>query len=204
MGISPPIRFVLASASPRRVELLRTIGLEAEVIPSRVEEHCEPEWTAAERVERLGMQKARDVHQRLTAQNGGSRFLLLAADTLVALEGRVLGKPASEEEAAEMLQMLSGRWHEVYTSVVLAFQDGERCHWQCQHQMARVKMRELAPEEIWAYVSTGEPMDKAGSYGIQEKGALLVEKVDGDYFTVVGLPLSTMALMLKRWGFTLF
>ena len=122
--------------------------------------------------------------------------LVLAADTVVALEGAVLGKPASPEEAARMLAALSGRTHQVYTGLPLAG-PGAVC---TEHEVTDVTFRALSGAEIAAYVATGEPMDKAGAYGIQGLGALLVQRLEGDYFNVMGLPLCRLGRMLRAFG----
>lgn len=183
---------VLASASPRRASLLRQVGVDFEVVPSLVPEEA-PDLPPEQRVEALALAKARRVAALYP------RRLVLGADTLVEVDGRVLGKPAGEGEAAAMLRLLSGRGHRVHTGLALV--RGERAETACQ--TTRVFFRSLAEEEISAYVQSGEPLDKAGGYGIQGLGALLVESIEGDYFNVVGLPLNCLAGLLADFGVSL-
>lgn len=182
---------ILASGSPRRRQLLEQLGLTFTVRSSDVDESVSPGLTPAQVVESLSARKGEAVAQ--LSQPGD---LILSADTVVALEGAILGKPRSREEAAAMLSALSGRTHQVYTGVTL-LQDGRRL---TGHEVTAVTFRPLSPEEIAAYVSTGEPMDKAGAYGIQGLGALLAERLEGDYFNVMGLPLCRLGQMLSRFG----
>ncbi|MBN1826760.1 MAG: septum formation protein Maf [Candidatus Eisenbacteria bacterium] len=171
----------LVSSSPRRAALLRQAGVSFVVIPPSHGDET-PSGAPPEReAVRLAREKA------LAARpEGGPRFLL-AADTLVAGEGGCFGKPADPKEAARMLLALSGRWHRVVTGVCIV--DRARGVDETGVEETRVLFRELGPEEVAAYVSTGEPFDKAGAYGIQGRGALLVERIDGCYANVVGLPL---------------
>ncbi len=182
---------ILASQSPRRRELLEQIGLRDFLIhPARGDETAPAGLSPAELVEYLSRQKAAEV----AAACPGT--VVIAADTVVAAGGAVLGKPRTPGEAAEMLAALSGRTHTVYTGVTVR-RDGEAV---TEHEATAVRFRPLSRAEIAAYVATGEPMDKAGAYGIQGRGALLVEGIEGDYFNVVGLPLCRLALILARFG----
>lgn len=183
---------ILASQSPRRRELLGQMGISDFIVrPAQGEELPHPELTPAQLVEELSRQKAREVSA--TAAPGD---VVIAADTVVAIDGRVLGKPRTAEQAEEMLSALSGRTHAVYTGVTL-WKDGEVL---TEHEETQVTFRPLAAREIRAYVATGEPMDKAGAYGIQGRGALLVERIAGDYCNVVGLPLCRLGRMLSALG----
>ncbi len=182
---------VLASGSPRRAELLRQAGLEFElrhptVVETRV---CagEPAALARTRAEQKAESVAQEVPERI----------VLGADTIVVVDGGILGKPSGPEEAREMLEALSGRWHRVITGVALAAGDGEQA-WLLESDSVstEVSFRELTRAEIEAYVATGEPLDKAGAYGIQGRGALLVREIRGCYCNVVGLPLSRVGEML--------
>lgn len=196
------MKIVLASASPRRRELLAGLGLDYTVLASGVEEHI-TEKEPAKVVEELSEQKAGDVLRRLQA--AGSRkedeeFLVIGADTIVAVEGQILGKPADERDGAEMLKRLSGRQHQVYTGVTLYhFCRGEirRCTF---HECTQVWFYPMTREEIDWYISTGEPMDKAGAYGIQGLGSRFVKAIEGDYNNVVGLPVSRLYQELKAWN----
>ena len=183
---------VLASQSPRRRALLEQMGLTQFIVrPALGEEVAAPGLTPAQLVEELSRQKACEVAGRSAAGD-----LIIAADTVVAIDGRVLGKPHSRTEAHSMLEQLSGRTHTVYTGVTVCRQNT----FLTQHEATRVHFRSLTPQEIAAYVESGEPMDKAGSYGIQGLGAMLVEGIEGDYFNVVGLPVCRLGQMLAQFG----
>ena len=183
---------LLASQSPRRRHLLEQMGITRFIVrPAQGEELAAPGLTPGELVEALSRQKALEI-----SAGAGSEDLIIAADTVVAVDGRVLGKPHSPEHAVEMLQSLSGREHTVYTGVTVC--RGEQM--LTEHEATLVRFRPLTGDEIAAYIATGEPMDKAGSYGIQGRGALLVEGISGDYFNVVGLPLCRLGRMLARFG----
>ena len=186
------MKLILASQSPRRRELLERMGLtEFEIRPAAGEEIAFPDLTPAQLVEDLSRQKAREI--ALTAQ---AEDVIIAADTVVAADGRVLGKPHCVEEARDMLRFLSGRTHTVYTGVTV--QQGEQV--LTQHEATDVVFRPLTEAEIAAYVATGEPMDKAGAYGIQGRGCVLVEGIRGDYYNVMGLPVCRLGLMLQNFG----
>ena len=180
----------LASASPRRIELVRQLGLHARVCPADVDESAE--GSPGKRVLELARRKA------LHVAGQHQRGLVLGADTLVSIGRRVLGKPRDEEQAFEMLRALCGHWHRVYTGVCLAdCQDGRVA---CAVESAMVHMLHLSDEEVFSYIRSGEPMDKAGAYGIQGRGALLVEKIHGDFFNVMGLPVLRLSRMLLPLG----
>ncbi len=187
------MKLILASGSPRRQELLRQIGLtDFTVHPADVDERIDPGMTPAQAVVALATQKA---------QAGAKDFpedLVLAADTVVALDGVILGKPKSEAQAIQMLQSLSGRSHLVYTGFALA--RGGRI--ETGYEETAVHFRPLTQGEIAAYVATGEPTDKAGSYGIQGLGAVFITGIDGDYFNVMGLPVCRVAQALRGFGLT--
>lgn len=187
-------KIILASGSPRRRELLAGLGWNFEVIPPQVDEKKIDGEPPAELVKRLAEEKASSV---------ASRFLgnwVLGADTVVALEGRILGKPNSEGEAAEMIAELSGRTHSVFTGVALIAPDGCKL---INAEETRVTFRPLEKEDILAYIALGESMDKAGAYAIQERGTLLAERIDGCYFNVVGLPLFRVSQMFAEMGIAL-
>ena len=184
---------ILASSSPRRSDLLAGLGLRFEAVPSRFpEQHEGRPGDPARLVEALALGKAREVADRL------GRGLVLGADTVVIRDGEILEKPADAAEAGKMLAILAGRWHEVYTGLALVAPVTGNC--LVEHERTRVKFRHLTPHEIEAYVQTGEPLDKAGAYGIQGLGAVLVERIEGCYTNVVGLPLARLAVMLREFG----
>lgn len=179
---------ILASGSPRRAELLRQIGVPFVVVPSDVEEGVS--LPVGEGTENLAREKALAVARRVG--ESPPYDLVLAADTVVVVEGDVLGKPSHPQEAREMLCRLSGRTHEVVTGVALVWLSGGLCV-ESWHETTSVTFRPLRDAEIAAYVATGRPMDKAGAYGIQEEAAAFVARVEGCYFNVVGLPLARLA-----------
>lgn len=181
--------FILASSSPRRFELLRQIGLSFQSIVPFVDETTEL-TDPIDIVCELSLRKASAV-----AKNN-PLSVVIAADTVVAVDGNVLGKPKNAEDATQMLRMMSGRSHFVYTGVTVAC-DGRMETGLCRTE---VFFKDLTEEQISAYVSSPEPYDKAGAYGIQNRGALLVDHIDGDYANVVGLPVSILYEMLKEFG----
>ena len=181
---------ILASSSPRRRQLLRMLGIRHRVDPPDVPEVRD----LGEPAERFAVRLAREKALQVAARHPGK--LVLGADTVVVLGHRLLGKPASRAEATRMLQELSGREHRVVTAVALAW-DGEvwdRC------DVTRVRFRPLTAELIAAYVATGEPLDKAGAYGVQGYGAALVERIEGDFFSVMGLSVRLVVELLELAG----
>lgn len=182
----------LASASPRRRELLGQVGISCKVVPSLIEEKIETN-VPEEVVQELARQKCEDVAGRL----GGSG-IFLGADTIVAVHGKILGKPADEEQARRMLLELQGETHQVYTGVTLIWQgDGRILREETFCEKTDVTFYPMSDDEIRGYVHTGEPMDKAGAYGIQGKSAVFVREIRGDYNNVVGLPVAAVYQRLK-------
>lgn len=206
------MRIILASASPRRRELLQQIGLDFEVVTSHVEEQvssAKPD----EVVEELSCQKAEAVAEKLCCREtegtdllhrkndaAENAFLVIGADTVVALNGAVLGKPADSEEAAAMLEQLQGREHEVYTGVTLLYRAAGEQEWirKCFHERTKVRFFPMTSTEISGYVNTGDPMDKAGAYGIQGLCARYISGIEGDYNNVVGLPAGRLYQEMKE------
>jgi septum formation protein len=184
---------ILASSSPRRKELLENIHLTFEVSSSDVDESFPDGLSPDVVVKLLAERKAKAV-----AANNPTAFVL-GADTIVVLEGTVLGKPNDEAEAADMLRKLSGKTHEVYTGVAIVSPNDAISF----YEKTTVTFWELTETEINMYVSSGEPLDKAGAYGIQQLGSFLVKEIQGDYFSVVGLPISRTVRELRRAGFPL-
>ena len=183
---------VLASASPRRSELMHMLGFSDVIIhPAKGEEHPPKGSSPEETVKALSRAKAEEVAALFQPDT-----LVIAADTIVWLDGEILGKPHSEEQAFSMLHQLSGRDHEVYTGVTLLDGEGELS----EAERSVVHFRELSDEEIRRYIATGEPMDKAGAYGAQGKGALFVRAIEGDFFNVMGLPVCRLGQMLAKKG----
>jgi septum formation protein len=183
-------KVVLASASPRRRDLLNLIGISHEVRPANIDETMRPREAPGRHAERLAREKASVIAKR------DPDVITIGADTVVVINRKVLGKPADEADAARMLKMLSGREHTVITAVAVA--RGKKLRSAIEE--VRVKFRRLRDDEIAAYISTGEPMDKAGAYGIQGFGATIVERVEGDYFAVMGLPLVRLVGLLRDVG----
>ena len=181
---------ILASQSPRRRELLERMGVvDFRIVTPHIEEQTDRELPTGALVGRISLEKALAVQ----AQEGKGP-IIIAADTVVALDGAVLGKPADELEAFKMLSTLSGCRHQVYTGLTVL--QGEEQYTVSEE--TTVTFRELSAEEIDRYIATGEPMDKAGAYGIQGYGALLVEGIQGDYYNVMGLPVCRLGLLLRR------
>ena len=192
---SNEIRVILASASPRRRELLERFELPFEILPAKGEEKAPEGLAPGALVERLSEAKAAEIAARVNDPEA----VIVAADTIVELDGAVLGKPGTPDRAREMLDALSGRAHRVWSGVTV--RRGEAV---CtQHECTAVHFRTLTSGEIDAYVATGEPLDKAGAYGYQGLASLFVERIEGDYFNVVGLPLCRLGQMLERFGIRL-
>ena len=183
------MKLILASGSPRRSEILRLLGLEHEVRPPVVDESLEDHEAPGDAALRLAVLKAGVVAS-------GPRELVLAADTLVVLEGEILGKPSDPADAVQMLGSLQGREHDVYTGVAVML-DGRI---EAAVAVTRVWFRSLDASECAEYVATGEPLDKAGAYGIQGLGAVLVQRIEGEYFNVMGLPVQLLLTLLERHG----
>lgn len=178
---------ILASASPRRREILTTLGIPHRVVVSDADETLPAGISPAEAVETLAARKAAAVAPLCAADD-----IILAADTVVTIDGDILGKPADEADAARMLRRLSGRAHAVYTGV--AVRRGERI--LVAHESTQVHFAPITDADIAAYIATGEPMDKAGAYAIQGRAARFIEGIEGDYFNVVGLPGRKVCVML--------
>lgn len=192
------MRVVLASASPRRKELLKRAGVAFEVLPATGEEIITGE-NPPEVVMELAFKKAKEVAGKLAAKDGGE-LLILGADTVVTYDGVVLGKPRDEADAVRMLSVLSGSTHSVFTGVALIYQAKGTERVLNFYQETRVTMYPMSPGEIQAYVRSGEPMDKAGAYGIQGRGTVFIEKIAGDYNNVVGLPMARVYQEMKKLG----
>lgn len=187
------IDFILASGSPRRKELLELMGLEFKVIVSQADEDSVSKDLKPELyVQELALLKASATAKEVLRNKNA---VIISADTIVTLDGQILGKPKDEDDAFNMLSKLSGREREVYTGYcVMRISDGKAV---CGKVRTKVKFKDLSDDKIRGYINSGEPMDKAGAYGIQGLGSLLIEKIDGDYFNVVGLPISALADTLE-------
>ncbi len=217
------MRIILASASPRRRELLKQIGIDFEIMVSNVEEKVTA-TAPHEVVQELSRQKAEAVAEALeggrsavtgfresTQSTAGQKVegrssrptIIIGADTIVSCDGKILGKPADAEEAGRMLRLLSGRGHEVYTGVTLLYRSGQQADsaWEARafHECTRVHFAPMTEEEIACYVATGDPLDKAGAYGIQGFCARYITGIEGDYNNVVGLPVGRLYREMKGW-----
>lgn len=187
------MKLVLASASPRRCEILKNAGYEFEICPAQIDETVDEKLSPSELVCTLSQNKAKAVFESLENKKD---VAVLGSDTIVVLDGKVLGKPKDEEEAICMLSGLSGKKHKVYTGVCIVTESQTNSFFDC----TTVEFFELTPERIKAYVKTREPMDKAGAYGIQGKGCVLVKSINGDFFSVMGLPIAKTSKALKKVG----
>lgn len=184
-------RLILASQSPRRAELLRRLALEFEIRPAEIDESYVDHEMPADHAERLAREKS------LRVAEDEPDALVIGSDTIVILDSDVLGKPRDEADAVSMLMRLSGREHEVFTAVAVTH------HGRCQSELERVRVRfrRLDREDCERYAATGEPLDKAGAYGIQGYGSALVEEIHGDYFAVMGLPVVRTLELIGRFGY---
>lgn len=209
-------KIILASASPRRKELLTQIGLTFTVMPSDVEENPKSELPQDMVIE-LSKKKAGDVWNRIVqndtsvgstaagkGESGGNsdrEYLVISADTVVSIEGEILGKPKDEEDAVRMLSLLSGKEHQVYTGVTMIWinEEGEKKEYSF-YVCTGVLMYRMNREEILQYVRSGEPMDKAGAYGVQGRAAAYIKAIRGEYSNVVGLPVGRLWQEMKAWG----
>ncbi len=183
---------ILASASPRRKELLEKIGLKFEAEPSDYEEYLPSEGEPHELAKKLSLEKAERVARR------HKKAIVIAADTFLVFRGKLLGKPRNEAEAKEMLKALNGMSHSVITGFTIVDTDNKKI--LTKSVETKIYLRKLTAKEIDAYVKSKEPLDKAGAYAIQGLGSVIVEKIEGDYFNVIGLPLSALAESLKEFG----
>ncbi len=192
---------ILASSSPRRQELAGLLGLPLVIRPSQADESTPENWPPARVVEELALRKARAVWE-VSKETMDRPAIVVGSDTIVALDGRILGKPRDQKHAAEMLGMLSGRTHEVYTGLCcIGLQNGKTV---AAHNVSKVTFGPMSNEEIQAYIKTGEPLDKAGAYGVQGIGSVFIEKIEGDFYSIMGLPLNLLYQMLLMFGISLF
>lgn len=175
-------KLLLASGSPRRAEILRAVGWPFETLATHIDETLIEGESAIAAIERLALEKAQAAVARSAAK------LVLGADTAVVIDELILGKPMDEEDARRMLHLLSGRWHEVLTGVALMRRGAQEERAMVAHERTRVRFAPLSEEEINWYVQSNEPMDKAGAYAVQNRAALFIEEIQGDYWNVVGLP----------------
>lgn len=187
---------ILASASPRRAEILRHAGFDFEVFPASIDETRLPREAASAYVRRVAKLKARTAMRRLRTSGRKDYSAIVAADTVVAIGEYVLGKPRSEDDARRMLRRLSGKWHEVFTGLAVLVKEPQRTI--VVVEKTRVEFAQLSMREIDEYIRTEEPFDKAGGYAIQGKGGKFILRIDGCYFNVMGLPLARLYAILRR------
>lgn len=190
------IDVILASGSPRRAELLKQIGIDFKVITSKADEDFDKSSAPENIVVDLSSRKASAVFEDVLPYKNTA---IIAADTIVVHKGEILGKPKDKDDAVRMLKSLSNDVHQVYTGVTIFYYVNNSINVENFYEKTDVYFNELDDNEIDKYIATWEPMDKAGAYGIQGKGAVLVKKIDGDYYTVVGLPLSKVYYSLKKY-----
>ena len=183
-------KLILASKSPRRAELLAAAGWQFEAVAANIDENRHDGEEAVAYVRRLAQTKAEKVAQQF------ANALVLGADTTVVVGNEILEQPGDAATAAWMLKLLSGKWHQVLTGVALARVSDARLI--VAHEVTRVRFAELSPAEIDWYVSTGEPLDKAGAYGIQGRAAPFIEEIQGDYFNIVGLPMQLVYKLIRE------
>jgi septum formation protein len=181
-------KIILASKSPRRAEILRAVGWDFETSPANIDETLLDSEDAITYVKRLAREKA----EYIAGADPGK--LVLGADTVVVVDGEIMGQPSDDQDAQRMLKMLSGKWHEVVTGVALLRGDEAIV----DHERTRVRFAELSDDEVEWYVSTGEPHDKAGAYAIQGVGGIFIKEIEGDYFNIVGLPVRLVYEMLRK------
>lgn len=191
-------KVILASGSPRRRELLAQIGIEFDVRVSEQEEIYHS-TVPEEIVKELALLKAEHVAENMQEEERAGK-VIIGADTVVVQDGRILGKPQGEEEAFRMLKKLQGRSHEVYTGTALLYFEGKEKKTVNRAVKTNVYVHVMTEKEIQTYIASGEPMDKAGAYGIQGKFAAFIEWIEGDYYNVVGLPVSFVYQCLKQWN----
>ena len=190
-------KLILASASPRRRELLAQAGYRFEVQPSSVPESRRPGEDAIRFATRLAREKAEEVFARRQAAGMAETAMVLGADTVVVCDGKVLGKPSDAADAERMLLLLSGRTHHVVTGVAVVWGSSSPPVVEIAAELTQVTMQTLSPEEVSRYVASGEPMDKAGAYAIQGYAGRWIPRISGCYFNVVGLPLALVASLLE-------
>jgi nucleoside triphosphate pyrophosphatase len=192
------MKLILASASPRRAEILRNAGFDFEIVPANVDESLRPEESAEDYVCRLAEEKARAAARKLAAESSRDSGVVVAADTVVVVDNEILGKPASPDDARTMLRRLSGRAHEVATGLAVMPLSGLDSH--IAVETTRVTFTRLTEREIEEYIATGEPFGKAGAYAVQDQGGKFISRIEGCYFNVMGLPLARLYSVLREIG----
>jgi len=192
------LKIILASSSPRRIELLKQMGLDFEIIPANIKEESEGYMGAGQYASEMSKQKAMAVAKNVKGKYDKDTYVL-GADTVVVIDNIVLGKPVDENHAFRMLKLLENRWHDVITGLTLINTETLKCI--SENEMTRVKIPTFSKGFLERYLASNEPYDKAGSYGIQGTGGLMVECIEGCYFNVMGLPLYRLSKMLEKEGY---
>ncbi len=192
-------KIILASGSPRRKEILQNLNLNFEIIVPDIDETIYSAYSPEEYINKLSKEKGEFVYNKITDD-----CLIISADTIVLSENKILGKPKDESTATEMLSRLSGKSHEVMTSLSLLNCDKQGFEALTKTEITKVYFKKLTDTEIQNYIKTGEPFDKAGAYGIQGIGAFMVERIEGDYFNVVGLPIHLLYILFSNFGYNIF
>lgn len=187
---------ILASTSPRRAEILRNAGFDFEIFPSSIDESRSPREAAPVYTWRVAELKARTAMSRLRANSHQDCNVIVAADTVVTVDGDVLGKPRSDDDARRMLRRLSGKWHEVFTGLAVLVRQSHRT--VVVVEKTRVEFAQLSANEIDEYIRSEEPLDKAGAYAIQGRGGRFILRIEGCYFNVMGLPLARLYAILRE------
>jgi len=193
-------RLVLASSSPRRKEILKSFNLDFNVIPADIEETLDSSLSPEKNAEQLALKKAKEVFKEISEIPD---VYIIGVDTIVVIDEQILGKPTSKEDSRKMLKSLSSRTHKVISGICVLKTDDDEPVIEIAHVVTNVTMKNFDDETIEKYIATNEPIDKAGAYGIQGFGAFLVEKIEGSYSNVVGLPSSKLYDMLKNMGYDL-
>jgi len=195
-------RIILASKSQARRNLIANLGIKAEIFVTGADETLYGDYSPENMVTELSERKAKKALEDLK----DAESLIITADTVVVYNGRILGKPSGEDDAFKTLSMMSGNSHEVYSGITLAVKSlNNQVKVLADYDVTKVKFREISPYEIDLYIKTGDPLSKAGSYGAEGIGATFIERIEGDFFNIVGLPLNKFAGMLKTgWGLTIF
>jgi septum formation protein len=192
------LRIILASSSPRRIKLLNLLRIDFDTIPANIEEDFEGYMGAGQYVMEISKQKAMSVAKKVRSQYDEDTYVL-GADTVVVIDGFILGKPEDEDSAFRMLKLLENRWHDVITGMTLVNTETLKCITEIE--LTRVKISSFPKGFLERYLASSEPYDKAGSYGIQGLGSLMVECIEGCYFNVMGLPLYRLSKMLEKEGY---
>ncbi len=192
------LKIILASSSPRRIELLKQVGLDFEIIPANIKEEFEDYMGAGQYASEMSKQKAMAVAKKVKGKYDKDTYVL-GADTVVVIDNIILGKPVDENHAFRMLKLLENRWHDVITGLTLINAETLKCI--TETELTRVKFPVFSKGFLERYLTSKEPYDKAGSYGIQGTGSLMVECIEGCYFNVMGLPLYRLSKMLEKEGY---